>query len=55
MSGAAFLQFALFLLVLLALAKPLGEYLGAVLEQERTLLDRLLNEYQAKHKPPVQK
>ena len=42
MSGSALLQFAVFLLVLLALAKPLGEYLGKVLERDATPLDRLL-------------
>jgi K+-transporting ATPase ATPase A chain len=38
----ALLQFALFLAVLMLLAKPLGEYLGRVLERDATLLDRVL-------------
>ena len=38
----ATLQFAIFLVVLLALAKPLGEYLGKVLERDATPLDRLV-------------
>ena len=42
MSGSALLQFAVFILVLVALAKPLGEYLGKVLERDATPLDRLL-------------
>jgi K+-transporting ATPase ATPase A chain len=35
------LQFGLFLAVLLLLAKPLGEYLGRVLERDVTFLDRV--------------
>jgi K+-transporting ATPase ATPase A chain len=42
MTAGALLQFVLFLLVLLALAKPLGEYLGRVLERDTTPLDRVL-------------
>ena len=42
MSGSALLQFAVFLLLLLVLAKPLGEYIGKVLDQDRTPLDRLV-------------
>ncbi len=42
MSISAVVQFSLFLLVLLVLAKPLGEYLGRVLERDATPLDRLL-------------
>jgi K+-transporting ATPase ATPase A chain len=38
----ALLQFALLIGVLLLLAKPLGEYLGKVLERDATPLDRLL-------------
>jgi K+-transporting ATPase ATPase A chain len=41
-SGSTILQFIVFLLVLVALAKPLGEYLGRVLERDSTPLDRLL-------------
>jgi K+-transporting ATPase ATPase A chain len=36
------IQFGLFLVVLLGLAKPLGEYLGRVLERDATFLDRAL-------------
>jgi K+-transporting ATPase ATPase A chain len=42
MSGNALLQFGIFLIVLMLLAKPLGEYLGKVLERDATPLDRLL-------------
>jgi len=42
MSGNALLQFGIFLIVLMLLAKPLGEYLGKVLETGRHPLDRLL-------------
>jgi K+-transporting ATPase ATPase A chain len=35
----AFAQFGFFLILLLALSKPLGEYLGRVFERERTFLD----------------
>ncbi len=35
-------QFAVFLILLIALSKPLGEYMGRVFERERTLLDPLL-------------
>ncbi|MGA2083543.1 MAG: potassium-transporting ATPase subunit KdpA [Holophaga sp.] len=42
MTAHALLQFALFLAVLMLLAKPLGEYLGRVLERDATLLDRVL-------------
>jgi K+-transporting ATPase ATPase A chain len=42
MNAGALLQFVVFLLVLLALAKPLGEYLGRVLERDTTPLDRVL-------------
>jgi K+-transporting ATPase ATPase A chain len=41
-SAGALVQFIVFLLVLVALAKPLGEYLGRVLEREGTPMDRLL-------------
>ena len=42
MSGSALIQFAVFLLLLLVLAKPLGEYIGKVLDQDKTPLDKLL-------------
>ena len=42
MSLNALLQFGIFLVVLMVLAKPLGEYLGKVLERDATPLDRLL-------------
>jgi K+-transporting ATPase ATPase A chain len=42
MSQNALLQFGIFLIVLMLLAKPLGEYLGKVLERDATPLDRLL-------------
>jgi K+-transporting ATPase ATPase A chain len=38
----ALLQFAIFFVVLMVLAKPLGEYLGKVLERDATPLDRLV-------------
>ena len=41
MNSNALLQFGIFLVVLMALAKPLGEYLGKVLERDATPLDRL--------------
>jgi K+-transporting ATPase ATPase A chain len=37
-----FLQFGLFLVLLMLLAKPLGEYLGKVLERDATPLDRIV-------------
>jgi K+-transporting ATPase ATPase A chain len=42
MSPNALVQFGLFLVVLMLLAKPLGEYLGKVLERDATPLDRLV-------------
>jgi K+-transporting ATPase ATPase A chain len=42
MSVNALVQFGIFLVVLMVLAKPLGEYLGKVLERDATPLDRLL-------------
>ena len=42
MSANAFFQFAIFLGVLFLLAKPLGEYMGRVLDQEHTFLDPVL-------------
>lgn len=36
------LQFSLFLVVLLALSKPLGEYMGRVFQRESTFLDRVM-------------
>ena len=42
MSANAWAQFGVFLLLLLALSKPLGEYMGRVFERERTFLDPLL-------------
>jgi len=42
MSANALLQFGIFLVVLMLLAKPIGEYLGKVLERDATPLDRLL-------------
>jgi len=42
MSPNTLLQFGIFLVVLMLLAKPLGEYLGKVLERDATPLDRLL-------------
>jgi len=42
MSSTTLAQFLLFLGLLLVLAKPLGEYLGRVLEREATPLDRIL-------------
>jgi K+-transporting ATPase ATPase A chain len=42
MSLNALLQFGIFLVVLMLLAKPLGEYLGRVLERDATFLDRLI-------------
>ena len=38
----ALAQFAIFLVVLMLLAKPLGEYLGKVLERDTTPLDRVV-------------
>ena len=35
----AIAQFAVFLLLLLVLSKPLGEFIGRVMERERTFLD----------------
>ena len=42
MTPGTWVQFAVFLLVLLVLAKPLGEYMGKVLERDATPLDRVL-------------
>jgi K+-transporting ATPase ATPase A chain len=42
MTGNSLLQFVLFLGLLLALSRPLGEYLGRVLDRERTFLDPVL-------------
>ena len=42
MTPAALLQFAVFLAVLWLLAKPLGEYMGRVLEREPVFLDPLV-------------
>ena len=42
MNTNALLQFAIFFVVLMVLAKPLGEYLGKVLERDATPLDRLV-------------
>ncbi len=42
MSLNTFLQFGLFLVLLMLLAKPLGEYLGKVLERDATPLDRIV-------------
>ncbi len=42
MTANTFLQFAVFLILLLALSKPLGEYMGRVFEREPTLLDPVL-------------
>ena len=42
MSSSSLLQFALFMLLLLGLAKPLGEYIGSVLDQDKTFLDRIM-------------
>jgi len=41
MSPNTLLQFAIFLVLLILLSKPLGEYLGKVLERDATPLDRL--------------
>jgi len=38
----SFVQFALLLVLLLLLSKPLGEHMGRVLDQEATFLDRIL-------------
>jgi K+-transporting ATPase ATPase A chain len=42
MNANALLQFGIFLVVLMLLAKPVGEYLGKVLERDSTPLDRLV-------------
>ena len=42
MTANTFAQFAIFLILLLALSKPLGEYMGRVFERERTFLDPAL-------------
>ena len=42
MSANALAQFVVFLLLLLALSKPLGEYMGRVFERERTFLDPVM-------------
>jgi K+-transporting ATPase ATPase A chain len=42
MTSNSLLQFAIFLGVLLVLAKPLGEYMGRVFQQESTFLDPVL-------------
>jgi len=42
MTTHAIAQFAIFLILLLALAKPLGEYMGRVFEREPTFLDPVL-------------
>ncbi len=42
MTANSLAQFAIFLVLLLALSKPLGEYMGRVFERERTFLDPAL-------------
>jgi K+-transporting ATPase ATPase A chain len=42
MTGNSLLQFLLFLVVLVALSKPLGDYIGRVLNLEHTFLDPVL-------------
>jgi K+-transporting ATPase ATPase A chain len=42
MTWNSLIQFSLFLAVLVALSKPLGEFMGKVLDHERTFLDPLL-------------
>jgi hypothetical protein len=43
MTPNGWLQIALFFLIVLALAKPMGSYLTAVFERRRTWLDPVLN------------
>jgi K+-transporting ATPase ATPase A chain len=42
MSSSTVIQFAFFIVLLLVLAKPLGEYIGKVLDQDKTPLDRIV-------------
>jgi len=42
MTANAFAQFFVFLVILMALAKPLGEYMGRVIEVEPTFLDPVI-------------
>jgi len=42
MTANTFAQFTVFLILLLALSKPLGEYMGRIFERERTFMDPLV-------------
>ncbi len=46
MTANSFAQFAIFLVLLLVLSKPLGEYMGRVFERERTFLDPVLRPFE---------